>query len=143
METLAQFHFQTVHFPIALSFAAWLLMLVGVLGKKENFFISGRMVIYLASLGAIVAMSTGLMAEEYLPHSHAGEIHSIMEWHETLGITLTCVLAVLSLLCFWESRKNNSSFRFFLALLFLSQLMANKYQMVFILFFLLILGKWE
>ena len=41
---------------------------------------------------------------------------------------------------FFESRKENSSFRFFLALLFLGQLMANKYQMFYVLVFMLIIG---
>ncbi len=33
---------------------------------------------------------------------------------------------------FWESRSKNCSFRFLLALIFLSQLMGNKYQMVYV-----------
>jgi len=41
---------------------------------------------------------------------------------------------------FWEARRQNSSFRFILALIFATQVMANKYQMAFTLFFLLILG---
>jgi len=41
---------------------------------------------------------------------------------------------------FWESRKQNSSFRFLLALVFLSQLMANKYQLAYMTFFIIIMG---
>lgn len=41
---------------------------------------------------------------------------------------------------FWEARRNGSSFRLFLALVFLTQLIANKYQIVFDLLFLVIIG---
>lgn len=41
---------------------------------------------------------------------------------------------------FWEARRKDCAFRFFLALIFLTQLMANKYQIVFDLFFMTILG---
>lgn len=41
---------------------------------------------------------------------------------------------------FLESRRQNSLFRFLLALIFLSQLMANKYQMIYVLFFMLFVG---
>lgn len=41
---------------------------------------------------------------------------------------------------FWEARSERSGFRFFLGLIFLSQLMANKYQMAYVLFFMFILG---
>lgn len=40
----------------------------------------------------------------------------------------------------WESRRQNNHFRFTLALIFLSQLMANKYQMVYVLFFMFVSG---
>ncbi|MBI2336542.1 MAG: DUF2231 domain-containing protein [Deltaproteobacteria bacterium] len=117
MEQLARFHFQTVHFPIALSFTALFLIVVGLLSKKEKFFISGRIILYLATLGALVAMTTGLMAEEYLPHSHAGEIRAIMEWHETLGITIVVSLVVISLLAFLESRKPSQTIKTFISIL--------------------------
>ena len=41
---------------------------------------------------------------------------------------------------FWEGRVQNSPFRFLLAVIFLSQLMANKYQMFYVLFFLTGIG---
>ena len=41
---------------------------------------------------------------------------------------------------FWESRRNLDFNRFFLAIIFLSQLPSNKYQSAFIFIFLLILG---
>lgn len=41
---------------------------------------------------------------------------------------------------FWEARRKSCSFRFFLALVFLTQLPANKYQMLYNLLFLAVLG---
>lgn len=41
---------------------------------------------------------------------------------------------------FWEARRKDSAFRFFLALIFLTQLLANKYQIAFDLLFLFVLG---
>lgn len=41
---------------------------------------------------------------------------------------------------FWESREQNSPFRFLLALIFLSQLMANKYQLAIVTFLMIIMG---
>ena len=41
---------------------------------------------------------------------------------------------------FWEARASQNGFRFVLALIFLSQLMANKYQMFYVTIFLLVIG---
>lgn len=41
---------------------------------------------------------------------------------------------------FWEARRKDSTFRFFLALIFLTQIPANKYQMIFDLLFLAAIG---
>lgn len=41
---------------------------------------------------------------------------------------------------FWEARQQNSTFRFLLALIFLSQMLANKMQVISIFIFLLIIG---
>ncbi len=41
---------------------------------------------------------------------------------------------------FWESRKQNSQIRFLLAIVFLSHIMANKYQLVYVAVLLLIIG---
>ena len=41
---------------------------------------------------------------------------------------------------FWESRTQKNDFRFLLALVFLSQIIANKYQAAGVLFFLTVMG---
>jgi len=42
--------------------------------------------------------------------------------------------------CFLESRRNNSNSRFFLALIFLSFIPSNKYQGIFVMFFIFVFG---
>lgn len=42
---------------------------------------------------------------------------------------------------FWESRRQRNPFYFILALIFMSQLLSNKYQMVYVAIFMLILGS--
>lgn len=53
-----------------------------------------------------------------------------------------CVIALFfgAAYNFWEARKKSESFRFLMALLFLSQLLPNKYQMIYNFFFLGALG---
>lgn len=111
METLAHYHFQTVHFPIALTLTSALLLLVGRLRQSRNLLIAGRYLLYLATVGALAAMTTGLMAEEFLPHSHEGEIHDVMEWHQTLGIGIASVLALTSVIAFVAEKKNSGALR--------------------------------
>ena len=111
METIAHYHFQTVHFPIALTLSSAFFLLVGRLRNGERFLATGRFLLYLATIGALAALSTGLMAEEFLPHSHEGEIHDVMEWHQTLGISITIGLALTSLIAFAAEKKQSGGLR--------------------------------
>lgn len=117
METLAHYHFQTVHFPIALTLTSGVLFLIGRLRKSENLAMAGRFLLYLATLGTLAAVSTGLMAEKYLPHSHEGKIHEVMEWHETLGLVIAGGLLLTSILSLIAQRKNAGSLRTLVLLL--------------------------
>lgn len=105
METIAHFHFQTVHFPVALTFASLLFALLGQWRKSEALSAAARYTLYLAALGALVAMTTGLLAEEYLPHSHEGEIRDVMERHELLGLSLAGGLVLTSVISLIAERK--------------------------------------
>ncbi|MBI4411838.1 MAG: DUF2231 domain-containing protein [Deltaproteobacteria bacterium] len=105
METLAHFHFQTVHFPVALTLASLLFALLGQWRKNESLFAASRFTLYLATLGAIAAVTTGLMAEEYLPHEHEGIAREIMEEHETLGLSIAGGLVLASIISLITERK--------------------------------------
>ena len=105
METIAHYHFQTVHFPIALTLAGFFLMALGLIRRHDSCFIAARYVLYLATAGAVVAVSTGLLAENFIPHSHEGAIHEVMEWHETLGLWIAGSLIFTSVLTWLMVRK--------------------------------------
>ena len=121
-KTIAHFHFQTVHFPIALSFASCFVFALGFLGKgekKEKLLHAGRVLLYLGTLGALVAMSTGLLAESSIPHHHEGEAHEIMESHEMLGVIIASSLSVLSLISLFSEKKKKTGARKIVFLLLL------------------------
>lgn len=111
MESIASYHFQTVHFPIALTLTSLLLMLIGFWKKHENLLMASRYVLYLATLSALIAMTTGLLAEEYLPHAHEGEVHSVMEWHQYLGFVIVGLLVITSYVSYWVEKKQYQSMR--------------------------------
>ena len=111
METIAHFHFQTVHFPVALTLASFLFALLGHWRKSEPLFAASRFTLYLATLGAITAVTTGLMAEEYLPHAHEGEISAVMEWHETLGLSIAGGLLLTSIISLIAEKKKRAGGR--------------------------------
>ncbi len=63
------------------------------------------------------------------------------------GVNICCIInaAIVGLIFaaiynFWESKKQNSPFRFILALIFASQILPNKYQGVYLAFFVVIVG---
>lgn len=60
------------------------------------------------------------------------------QWVLLNGALIAFIFAIAYNL--WEAREENSPFRFFLSLVFLSQLMANKYQMAYVLIALLTVG---
>lgn len=89
MESL---HPLIVHFPIALVLTALLIDLLALSLKRPAWHRIALWNLSLGTLGAGVAVLTGLQAEEVAKHSF--EIWKIMQLHERLGIT-TLTLGVL------------------------------------------------
>ncbi|NOZ48098.1 MAG: DUF2231 domain-containing protein [Chlorobi bacterium] len=91
-------HPKLVHFPVALIIAALLFIVLAIfLKKKRELFIQLTFWnLALGALSAIVAVITGLIAENNLVHNNA--IHTIMETHQLLGII---VLSITTLLLIW------------------------------------------
>ena len=82
-------HPMVVHFPIALLLTAVLIDLGAILLKRPAWHAVGLWNLCLGTLGAGVAVWTGLRAAEVAKHTF--EIHQVMERHEMCGIaTLTC-----------------------------------------------------
>src|SRR3989304_3496716 len=78
-----------VHFPIAFLTVFLIAELLGTLTGLERLRKAASYLLYLGTLGAVVAAGAGFRAAATVPH--AQEVHSIMERHGYLGI------AVLSL----------------------------------------------
>lgn len=82
-----------VHFPIALLPTSALFYLIGVIRNSDAAFFAGRATLGLASVGATVAVITGLRAEGSIPHNEI--IHRLMHLHESIGITVMILTAGL------------------------------------------------
>ncbi|NBS15664.1 MAG: DUF2231 domain-containing protein [Gammaproteobacteria bacterium] len=91
----ANVHPLFVHFPIAFLLAYLVMETYGLLFKKPTArrFASG--LLNLGGLSALVTVVTGLIAGGLAPHSAA--VHSIIEWHQRAGITVTVIALSLIL----------------------------------------------
>jgi len=86
-----------VHFPIALFPSALLLYGLGIMLNWRAACVAGRACLYLAVAGTMVAVATGLMAQETFPHNE--RIHHMMQTHKVIGL----LMASASLLLVWWS----------------------------------------
>ena len=77
-----------VHFPIALFPSALLLYGLGIILNWRAACMAGRACLYLAMAGTVVAVLTGLMAQDAFPHNE--RIHHMMQTHKTLGLLIGC-----------------------------------------------------
>jgi len=101
------------HFPIALLLAVPLIDLIGIIRREDWYHRASLLVLFLGVLGAIAAVTTGLLAEESVPHPDAA--HSLIELHEAFALT-ALGLAVAMLL--WRlAVRNRRSAGMLLALL--------------------------
>ena len=91
-----------VHFPIALFPVALFFYGFGFLFKKESLRVAGRGCLYFATISSLVAVITGLVAEDSFPHNEI--IHHMMQTHKTIGFTL---LAVGLILLIWSFRQTD------------------------------------
>ncbi len=94
-----------VHFPIALILTALVLDLLAVSLNKPHLHRIALWNLSLGTLGAGVAVLTGLQAAEVAKHSF--EIWQVMEWHERLGIT-TLILGLMVVAWRWWKRDQFS-----------------------------------
>lgn len=100
---MANIHPMLVHFPIAFLNGFLLMEVLGFISKKDEFRTAARWMLYLGTLGALVAVAAGLRAEATLPHNEA--IHEILLRHRGFGITVLVLSVVLSVWrLFRESR---------------------------------------
>ena len=100
MTEMKNLHPIVVHFPIALLMASALFYLMGILFRKENFFFIGKWLLYFGTVGAAIAVWSGLEAAEHVLHNE--EAHLIMVPHQYLGIGIFVLGFLFSLWLFFS-----------------------------------------
>ncbi|MBE9531313.1 MAG: DUF2231 domain-containing protein [Proteobacteria bacterium] len=88
-------HPMVVHFPIALLSSFLLLEFLSIFLKSESLKTGATWMLYLGTLGTVVAVLAGFRAAGAVGHDEA--VHAIMETHEHLGLTVLLISIVLSL----------------------------------------------
>ena len=95
LRAMENFHPVVVHFPIVLLPLA-LLFQVLALRRGNDWQRVALLFLWLGTLGALAAATTGLLAEAGVEHQEAA--HEVMELHKTLMLTTTGLGALLSML---------------------------------------------
>lgn len=101
-------HPLVVHFPIALWSAALLFWVLALRGRDELWY-AGRWVLYLGSLTALVAVGTGLWAEDRLGHDTPG--HELVHVHRNFMIAATVLGGATALLARAMRRRGGAWIR--------------------------------
>lgn len=83
-----------VHFPIALLSSFLLMELLNFFTGKKSFRAAATWMLYLGTIGALVAVLAGLWAASMVQHSD--EAHEILLKHRDLGITVLALSVILS-----------------------------------------------
>ena len=94
VKELVNLHPLFTHFPIALLCLSLAFYMLGLILKQEHFLKSGQWTLYFGTLGAAVAVWTGLQAAKTVPHDDT--THAMMMAHQYLGITVLVLSALLS-----------------------------------------------
>ena len=100
---LEDVHPLVVHFPIALWSVALLFWVLGLRGR-EDLWRAGRWMLYLGSVAALVAVTTGLWAEDRLGHETPG--HELVHVHRNLMVTATALGGTTAVLA-WLARARS------------------------------------
>lgn len=107
-----------VHFPIALFPTAFLFFVLGRITGNKSLHLGGRVCLWLATAGAAMAVVTGLIAEDSIPHNDV--IHNIMQTHMIIGYWIIGLGIVLSGWSFWQRDHCPKGFWGFIGLLALA-----------------------
>jgi uncharacterized membrane protein len=109
-----------VHYPIAFLSVFFILDLVATLAKKSQWRSVASWFLYIGTVAAALTVITGLIAANSVAHGE--DVHGIMEHHESIGISVLSLAAVLSI---WRIKSGslirggaNSFFLILSALLF-------------------------
>ena len=104
-----------VHFPIALIPSALVLYGLGIVRRWRTASAAGRACLYLAAASLLIAVVTGLIAQDSFPHNE--RIHHMMETHEHLGYLIGALTALLVAWSFVHTAQRPKGAAAFLAVL--------------------------
>lgn len=90
---MTNIHPLIVHFPIALIIVIFILDFLGVLFKRKSFISTANILTIFAAIGAVMAVISGLIAEESIWHPE--EAHELLELHEIMGFTVLGLMLIL------------------------------------------------
>ncbi len=96
LESVLNIHPLLVHFPIALTLTAALLVGVHLLIRSEEWMRMAAVLVYLSAAAALVAAATGLMASDGLGHDTPG--HELVHEHRDIMLIYTSLILGLALL---------------------------------------------
>lgn len=86
--------------PAALLILSVVFDAAGLALKRESLTAAGFWTLIAGVLGGIAAVLTGLQAEEVI--EHGGAVHTLMEQHEALAISVTVVFGLLAAWRIWR-----------------------------------------
>ena len=98
-----------VHFPIAFWLGALLFQILAVWKSNDQLHRTATWLLYLGTLGGLVAAGTGLYAEEAVPET--GPAHHVMELHEKLMLISASLAVGLSMLAFFRRQSITAGMR--------------------------------
>jgi len=102
---LPRLHAVLNDFPAALLVTAVLFELVGMLTRRESLRPASYWMLMAGVVGAILAVASGLAAEDVIDHGRA--IHEIMEEHETLALLTTALFGLIAVWRVLREKKMN------------------------------------
>ncbi len=101
-----------VHFPIALLPVTLFFYVFGVFFRRQSLLVAGRVCLYLSLVSVVIAVITGLRAQDTVPHNEV--IHHMMDTHQTTGLIVLGLTAALTLWSFWQAEQKPKASSLFL-----------------------------
>jgi uncharacterized membrane protein len=108
-QTPAELHSALNDLPVILLIASVAFDLLGSATKRDSLKAAGFWTIVGAGIGALVALITGLRAEDSI--EHGGSVHLVMERHQTLAISATVLIIALAAWRIWRKGQLRSQER--------------------------------
>lgn len=99
-DSFAEAHAALNDLPAALLVLSVVFDISGLVFKRESLTAAGFWTLIAGVLGGVAAVLTGLQAEDVI--EHGGAVHTLMERHEALAISVTIVFGLLAAWRIWR-----------------------------------------